>query len=213
MFTGIIEEVGEIREIKRESTSFSLEIGALLSSSLHLGDSVATDGVCLTVTEKGQDSFKADIMPETLKKTNLKGARIGTKVNVERALTLNKHLGGHLLQGHVDTTSPILKTRREGEFILFTIPYEEEYGPYLIPQGSVAIDGISLTVADLGSKTFTISLIPHTLSQTTLVYKGPGDDVNIEFDLMGKYIYRILTYQKGERGTITENYLKEHGFF
>lgn len=213
MFTGIVEELGEIKKIRGGDNSLSLEIGAQLSPSLQLGDSVSTNGVCLTVSSKKEDSFTADIMPETLKKSNLKRLRVGSKVNLERALTLQDHLGGHLLLGHVDSTAPILKQKREGEYILFTIPYEEEFGPYLIPQGSVAIDGISLTIAHLTPHMFTISLIPHTLSKTTLQFRNSGDEVNLEFDVLGKYIHRHLTLRDSRKGTMTEDYLKEHGFF
>lgn len=212
MFTGLIQEVGEIRDRRIDSTAFSLEIGASLSGELKLGESVATNGVCLTVAGKTERSFIAHVMPETLKKSNLAQGLPGTKVNLERALTLQDPLGGHLLLGHVDVTVPIQERKEEGRFILFTMSYPVEYGPYLIPQGSVAVDGISLTVACLTDTTFTISMIPHTLFQTTFSNKQEGDMVNIEFDVLGKYVHRFLTYKGKPRSELNRDFLTEHGF-
>lgn len=213
MFTGIIEEMGEIRRREMDSSALSLEIGASFSQLLNLGESVATNGVCLTVSRKGEAFFEAHVMPETLKKSNLMDGGPGTRVNLERALTLQDLLGGHLLLGHVDARATIKERREEGGSVLFTISYPEEFGPYLIPQGSVAVDGISLTVAHLSHDTFTISMIPHTLSKTTFQYRQVGDVVNIEFDLLGKYVHRLLTVKKEERGQLDQHFLQEHGFF
>lgn len=210
MFTGLIEELGEIRGIK-DGPSFSLQIKATMTPSLDLGDSVATNGVCLTVANKKDDIFTTHVMPETLKKTNLRELKIGAKVNLERALTLQDPLGGHLLLGHVDTKVPIVAKKREGDFTVFTLPYEREHGPYLIPQGSVGVDGISLTIAKLTTGHFTISIIPHTLSQTILQFRGLGDVVNVEFDLLGKYVHRFMSLRGG--GSLTQEYLKEQGFY
>lgn len=193
MFTGIIEEVGEISGIRRGSQSIEIEIKAEeILTDIQLGDSIATNGVCLTVTSFTENRFTVDVMPETLRKSSLNDLQVGDKVNLERALRLKDRLGGHLVSGHIDGVGEIKQKRREDNAVLFTISLPAKLSKYVIPKGSIAVDGISLTIAELANHEFVVSIIPHTAKGTTLNEKKVGDIVNLEVDLIGKYVERML---------------------
>ncbi|MBU1487462.1 riboflavin synthase [bacterium] len=206
MFTGIIEEKGTICE--RESTSLRIKANEILLGT-RTGDSVAVNGVCLTVVDLNRDSLKAEVIHETLRLTNLGGLNIGDKVNLERALSFSDRLGGHLVSGHIDGKGRIIKKRREGNALLFSFSLPEELTRYIIKKGSVAVDGISLTVTDVQRNSFSVSIIPHTLSQTILEEKSVGYEANIEVDVIGKYVEKLMASK--EKG-LSSNFLLEQGF-
>lgn len=205
MFTGIIEELGKVRNIKRNKTSMTLEISCLkvLEGSI-VGDSIATNGVCLTITKKSKDYYCADIMHETYNTTTLKYLRINSEVNLERALTLNKRLGGHIVTGHVDTTAKIIKKSKFENAVIYELIIKPIYLNQISIKDSIAIDGVSLTVQDITNRTLKVSVIPHTLNQTILVNKNINDLVNIEIDTLKK--------QSPKKSNITKDFLKENGF-
>lgn len=232
MFTGIVEELGKISGRQQSKDSIVLIIkGEKVMPGLKEGDSVAVNGVCLTVAQVFSTAFNADVMPETLRKTNLNELKNGEKVNLERALPVGGRLGGHFVSGHIDATGKILAQKREGNALLQKISAPAEVMRYLIPKGSIAVDGISLTVVEVEEGSFSVSLIPHTAKFTTLGYKKPGDKVNLEADLLGKYvqkfcaeIFRDRNLQPAEQGGafrpgdpseegITYTLLKKKGFF
>lgn len=211
MFTGIIEEIGSVREVRGESSTLTLALTAPgMTSNLKVGDSVAVDGVCLTVTGCYGDWFSADVMPGTFRKTTLCDLRSGNRVNLERAMKADGRFDGHMVQGHVDGVGHILRVHSEASAAVFTLSAPRSVMVHLVSQGSVAVDGISLTVAFLRDDHFGVSLIPHTRTHTTLDYKGKGDRVNLEGDIIGKYVARML----GETGRpgITEDFLRQKGF-
>lgn len=214
MFTGIIEEIGTISSIKRGRVSASLVINAqLVNSDLKIGDSINTNGACLTVTSFNKNSFEVDVMAETMRKTNLDLLKSGSQVNLERALKLNDRLGGHMVSGHIDGTGTITQVYQEEIATWYTIKAEKEILNYIIKKGSVAIDGISLTVADLLESSFKVSIIPHTAKQTTLLSKKAGDVVNIENDMTARYIEKFMFKQEKEnKRDIDMGFLKENGF-
>jgi riboflavin synthase len=212
MFTGIIEELGTIKAVNKGRESATLKIGAeKVVEGLNLGDSVAVNGVCLTVIDFGRTGFSAEVMAETLRKSNLGKLKSGDKVNLERAMRLGDRLGGHLVAGHVDATGTIKSTAREDIATVFTVEAPEEILRYVIAKGSVAIDGISLTVVDYDKKSFRVSIIPHTASQTTLGFKKSGDTVNLEADMLAKFVERLLAGRAGKEG-IDKDFLGRHGF-
>ena len=193
MFTGIIEELGTLRQARRASDSILLTIGAQVTlAGTRVGDSIAVNGVCLTVTNLTSDRFSADVMLETLNKTNLPDLSPGTKVNLERALTLQSRLSGHLVSGHVDSVGQIRSIKPSGIAFICEVSAPPAFIASLIPKGSVAVDGISLTIIDVFPDSFTFSLIPHTFTHTTLGFKKIGATVNLEADLIGKYVTRWL---------------------
>ncbi|MGQ9497336.1 MAG: riboflavin synthase [Desulfotomaculales bacterium] len=212
MFTGIIEELGMVRSIEggREGARLTIEARGILAD-IRRGDSVAVNGVCLTVTEHTERTFAVDVMAETLAKTNLGRLRRGARVNLERALRLGDRLGGHLVTGHVDGVGTIVGRERQGIATVFAVRAPQEVARYLIPKGSVAVDGISLTVVDVIRDIFTVSIIPHTAALTTLGFKQPGDTVNLEADVVGKYVARLFRREEGEQG-ITLDFLARTGF-
>ena len=220
MFTGIIEEIGVVQSIKNGSKSSALTIKASkVLEKTKLGDSICTNGVCLTVTNIGDSTFQADVMAETLKRSNLGKLVIGGKVNLERALMLSDRLGGHIVSGHIDNTGEIISFINEDNAIWVTIKADKKIMKYVIEKGSIAIDGISLTVAYvIDSEIFKVSVIPHTKSETTLVSKKIGDTVNLECDVIGKYIEKFLTFSNSNESklektsTITEDFLIKNGF-
>lgn len=214
MFTGIIEETGTILSVKRGTRSAVITIAAQkVLNEIKTGDSINTNGVCLTVVSFGPEGFSVDVMAETLKVTNLGSLKTGSKVNLERALRLNDRLGGHLLSGHIDGIGKILDLKRDDNAILVTIRAEKNIMKYIIHKGSIAVDGISLTVANLTEEWFTVSIIPLTARDTTLMLKKTGDLVNLEVDLIGKYIEKFLIQNNPvKKQEIGMDYLKEHGF-
>jgi riboflavin synthase len=214
MFTGIIEEKGTILSVKRGIRSAVLKISAeKVLEGMKIGDSINTNGVCLTIVSFGQNGFSVDVMYETLKVTNLGSLKAGSKVNLERALSLNDRLGGHLVAGHIDGTGEISGLKRDDNAILINITSDESILRYLILKGSIAVDGISLTIAELYGDSFMVSVIPHTAAETTLGYKNNGDQVNLECDLIGKYVEKFLLKDSPvKKNEIGLDYLKEHGF-
>ncbi|HEX3030817.1 MAG TPA: riboflavin synthase [Bacillota bacterium] len=223
MFTGIIEELGRLRNIKKGSKSALLDIEASeVLGDVKLGDSIAVNGVCLTVTGFTTTNFTADVMNETLQRTNLGSLRPGEQVNLERALKLGDRLGGHIVSGHIDGVGSISSQTREDIAVVTRITADPEVLKYIIVKGSVAIDGISLTVIDVDAGSFAVSLIPHTAKLTTLGFKKPGDKVNLEGDVLGKYVEKLLTNpgelragktgSPGKTGGMDAAFLSEHGF-
>jgi riboflavin synthase len=214
VFTGIVEEVGLIRSLVSGQSSAALTVDAArVLDGIRLGDSIAVNGVCLTVTGFGAKTFTVDVMHETLAKTSLARLQAGSRVNLERALTLGGRLGGHLVTGHVDVAGAILSLQDKGIATEMWVAVPEELDQYLIPQGSVALDGVSLTIADLKKGALMVGLIPHTKETTTLGGRKPGDMLNIEADLLGKYVSRLLQgagVQKNQG--ITMDSLLENGF-
>jgi len=201
MFTGIIEETGKINRVIRRGTGAIIEIACEhINSDIKVGDSIAVNGVCLTVTSFTPNSFTADVSEETLSRTSLKKLTFGKPVNLERAMALNSRFGGHIVQGHIDGTGHILECLRKGEFWDITIEIQENLRKYVPEKCSVAVDGVSLTVAqDLGSG-IKIAVIPHTFSTTNFAALVPGDIVNIEVDLVARYLEKLLKYgQKSDR--------------
>jgi len=222
VFTGIIEDVGRVKSIESSGDSAKIEITTTLSmSTLFVGGSIAVDGVCLTITglEQSRRTFTADIGPATLSATTLgTGLSVGSKVNLERPLTLERPLGGHLVTGHVDAVGVIRRRSTRGNFIDLTVELPGGLAGQVVKKGSIAIDGVSLTVASIGGEGVGLSLIPHTLKKTTLVEKRPGAKVNIETDIIAKYVERALGVREGAGSTgkrtgLTEAFLAEHGFF
>ena len=212
MFTGIIEEVGHVNRIG--GGSLVIDCHKVLED-VQLGDSIAVNGVCLTVTHFDKSSFTADVMPETVRRTSLAELKKGSPVNLERALTLASRLGGHIVSGHIDGTGEIVKFADEGNAILMTISAGPELLRYIVEKGSVALDGISLTVAKVTDSDFTVSLIPHTREVTNLGSKKTGSPINIETDVLGKYVEKMLQGQREpqqSQSTLTLDFLRENGF-
>ncbi|MCL6611721.1 MAG: riboflavin synthase [Peptococcaceae bacterium] len=218
MFTGLVEELGEIRGTVRgpDSARLIIEAGKILED-IKTGDSIAVNGVCLTAVNCQRTYFEADVMAETLAKTNLSGLKPGDRVNLERALRLGDRLGGHLVTGHIDGVGTVIRLEKHDIATLMTIKAPPAVMRYIIKKGSVAVDGTSLTVVDFSGDSFQVSLIPHTARMTTLGFKKTGDTVNLEGDLVGKYIERLLAAREpGEREKtgpgITMELLLEKGF-
>ena len=216
MFTGIVEEVGRIQAIKKGEKSSKLIINAsLVLDETLVGDSISTNGVCLTVTRINNNSFEADVMAETLRMSNLGNLKTGSQVNLERALTLNKRLGGHLVSGHIDGTGEIISMEKEDNAIWITIKTSSNILRYIIGKGSIAIDGISLTVAYVDEQVFKVSIIPHTGMNTSLLNKLQGETVNLECDLIGKYVEKLLGLESSSKRSgrrIDESFLQNYGF-
>ena len=211
MFTGIIEEMGTVKALRREAGAARLSLSAVkVLDGTSLGDSICVNGVCLTVVETGKNEFSADVAVETLRVTNLGELKTGARVNLERALQLSARIGGHLVSGHVDAVGRIREKRDEGNGwrIFFDAP--EAVLRYVIKKGSIAIDGISLTVADVDRAGFSIAMIPHTAKLTTLGYKAAGDSVNLEADIIGKYVERLLPGRA--EGNVSLELLRKNGF-
>ena len=210
MFTGIIEEVGKIKNIQG-GTNYKLTIGASkILEDIHLGDSIAVNGICLTVISWDNGSFTVDVMRETLERTSLHRLRAGSFVNLERALAANGRFGGHIVSGHIDGTGEIINIRRDANAVWYKIKTSEKIMEFIIEKGSIAIDGISLTVAKVDRSAFYVSVIPHTLENTILLRKKTGDIVNLENDIVGKYIKSFT--DKNSNSTLGESFLKNNGF-
>jgi len=211
MFTGLIEDIGIISSIVPAGRGLKISVkSSKLTSDMAIGDSIAISGVCQTVIEITGDSFTVDTVEETLKKTTLMHLRAGEKVNLERALLPTSRMGGHFVLGHVDTTGTIKEIARLSNSTLITIGYDSNFSKYIIPVGSIAVDGISLTVAELTDTFFSVAIIPHTFSVTVLNKKSTGEKVNLEFDVLGKYVLRNFEAKKESK--ITESWLREQGF-
>jgi riboflavin synthase len=211
MFTGIIEEMGTVKALRREAGAARLALSAAgVLDGTAPGDSICVNGVCLTVVEMGRNEFSADVAVETLRVTNLGELKAGARVNLERALQLSARIGGHLVSGHVDAVGRLREKRDEGNGwrIFFDAP--ETVLRYVIKKGSIAIDGISLTVADVDRAGFSIAMIPHTAKLTTLGFKTAGDSVNLEADIIGKYVERLLPGK--EAGSVSLDLLRKNGF-
>jgi riboflavin synthase len=211
MFTGIVEELGGVKALRRDAGAARLTIAAstVLDGTV-LGDSICVNGVCLTVVDLGKNEFSADVAVETLDVTNLGDLKIGTKVNLERALQLSARIGGHLVSGHVDSVGRIRNKREEGNGWRIFIDAPETVLRYVIKKGSVAIDGISLTVADVDKTGFSVAMIPHTAKLTTLGFKSAGTSVNLEADIIGKYVERLLSGRV--EGGVSLELLQKNGF-
>ncbi len=209
MFTGIIEETGYVRNIKRGAKSVSFSISCMkILDDLKTGDSVATNGICLTVTAISNSSFSADIMNETLSRSSLGSLNIGSRVNLERAMPVNGRFGGHIVSGHIDGIGKVTSITKDDIAVWYCIKTIPKIMQYVIEKGSIAIDGISLTVAKVTPDSFSVSVIPHTIQKTTLSDKNVGSIVNLENDIIGKYIERFSTNNK----QITKDFLTENGF-
>ncbi|MYS37121.1 riboflavin synthase alpha chain [Streptomyces sp. KhCrAH-43] len=193
MFTGIVEELGEVTAVEQldDASRFRLR-GPVVTEGAKHGDSIAVNGVCLTVVELGEHEFTADVMAETLNRSSLGALTTGSRVNLERPMALGGRLGGHIVQGHVDGTGRILERRPSENWEIVKISLPAALTRYVVEKGSITVDGVSLTVVDAGPDYFTISLIPTTLALTTLGIKGPGDPVNLEVDVIAKYVERLL---------------------
>ncbi|AZP03764.1 riboflavin synthase [Jeotgalibaca ciconiae] len=217
MFTGIVEEVGTIQSIKRGRKSSVLKIkGQKVLQGTRIGDSISTNGICLTVTKVGNDFFEADVMSESLNRTNIGELVPGSYVNLERALSLATRLGGHIVSGHIDGTGKIRNLKRDDNAVWITIETAPELLRYIIEKGSIAIDGVSLTVVTVNDQFFKVSIIPHTGEETILLQKKMGDTVNLECDMIGKYVEKLLGLDSKEdvqEGQVTAELLRENGFF
>lgn len=223
LFTGIVEEIGTVVSISRGAQAAKLALqGNLIFEDMHIGDSIAVNGVCLTVTEKTSNTFIVDVMPETLRRSSLGKLTKGSRVNMERAMAANGRFGGHIVSGHIDGTGVIERFVREDNAVWVTIKTQGKLLKYIIEKGSITIDGISLTVAYVDDRCFKVSLIPHTAANTTLLTKKAGDIVNLENDIVGKYIDKLLHFEdskleaeeKEEKtsGGISMDFLAENGF-
>lgn len=221
MFTGLIEEVGVLRGVSSSGEMMVLNITAsVIMDDLKIGDSVAVNGVCLTATTLGDHSFTVDVMPQTYRNTNLKELKPGSRMNLERAMAAGGRFGGHIVQGHVDGTGIIKSVKRDQNAVVFEIsPDRKSLFKYIIPKGSITIDGISLTVVKTTASSLAVSIIPHTLGETVLMYKRAGDSVNIECDVLGKYVEHLLhngsatNDEEGESNSgISRDFLAANGF-
>lgn len=217
MFTGIVQGLGEIKQISNIKNGLRFLISPLFElKDPELGESIAVNGVCLTVTTIEDGNFSVDVSPETLKRSTLGKFTVGEKVNLERALRLSDRLGGHIVSGHVDTVAKISSRKQKGDFTFFNFLLDPRFDKYIIEKGSIAIDGISLTVNECSPGSFSVAIIPHTIKLTTLAFRNPGDQVNIELDVLGKYIEKLLLAHKnefsGQESKIDLEFLAKHGF-
>jgi riboflavin synthase len=215
IFTGIIEEVGNVRRIERGSKSCHISVScAVVVDDVKLGDSIAVNGVCLTVVEFSSQHFSADVMPETFNRTTLKNLHSGSPVNLERALRLGDRMGGHMVQGHIDGIGTVVEKQELDIAIIYRVQAPAEIIKYVVGKGSIAIDGISLTVVETFPDSFTVSLIPHTAMITILGRKRPGEMVNLETDIIGRYVARLLVQdqQVKRENNLNLKVLAENGF-
>lgn len=219
MFTGIIEEIGHIEAIEKGNRSAKLVIAAnKILQDIQLGDSIAVNGICLTACRIAKSNFTADVMAETMNRSNLGNLKKGSAVNLERAMPANGRFGGHIVSGHVDGIGTIIDFKKDENAVWVTIKTNANLLKYIVEKGSIAIDGISLTVAYVDDSCFKVSIIPHTADETILLHKKTGDSVNLECDIIGKYVEKLLYYnqqqqteQKNQKG-ITLEFLQQNGF-
>jgi len=220
MFTGLVEEVGILEAMtgSREASRLAIRAERVLEG-VQIGDSIAVNGICLTVTSYTSRHFTVDVMPETMNKTSLRDLRQGQRVNLERAMRLGDRFGGHIVSGHVDGTGTIVSREPHANAVLFRVAAEPALLKYVIPRGSICIDGISLTVVDVDHAGFSVSIIPHTLAQTSLQDRRPGDKVNLEADVIGKYVERLMGKREAAPGERAEQpsrlslaFLQDNGF-
>lgn len=215
MFTGIVEEIGTIYAVKKEASQSRLMISAhKIFSDLKIGDSVAVNGVCLTAAEISEKTFTADVMNETFSRTNLSKLKKGSQVNLERAMAADGRFGGHIVAGHVDGIGKITDIYNDGNAVWYTISAEKSIMRYIVEKGSIAVDGISLTVARLSADSFSVSIIPHTAKETILSAKKSGDTVNLENDIIGKYVERLVSPENNHDQSvgITKEFLAKYGY-
>ncbi|RJE89992.1 riboflavin synthase [Paenibacillus sp. 1011MAR3C5] len=220
MFTGLVEEIGTMKTVNRQGEAMILTIAAkVVTEGVKLGDSISVNGVCLTVTSFDRQSFAVDVMPETYRRSGLHLLQSGEPVNLERAMQAGARFGGHIVQGHVDGTGRVVSRKADANAVVFRIRLDDpDQLRHIIPKGSVTIDGISLTVVDTTDDSFTVSIIPHTLAETALQYRQTGSIVNIESDIIGKYVDHLLhfkghdAHKKRESSKLSTAYLAEHGF-
>lgn len=217
IFTGIIEEIGTIQAVERGGKSSRLQIKAeVVLEGTRIGDSISTSGVCLTVAEMNKNSFSADVMAETMRRSKLGRLTFGSKVNLERAVKMDGRLGGHLVSGHIDGTGIIRSMLREDNAVWLSVSTSEDLLRYIVEKGSIAIDGVSLTVAKVDNTGFQVSIIPHTAQETTLLHQKIGDLVNLECDIIGKYVEKLMSpaaCSSGKKVQLSEAFLKENGFY
>lgn len=224
MFTGIIEETGKVEAVAKGSNSAVITIAAdKVLEDTKIGDSIAVNGVCLTVTSISGRKFNADVMAETLRRSSLGSLKHGSKVNLERAMAANGRFGGHIVSGHIDGVGVISSFEKEDNAVWVEIETPAKILRYIVEKGSITIDGISLTVAKLTDSSFAVSVIPHTGEETTLLNRNPGDIVNLENDIVGKYVERLMNFKTDDRDnkseernnsdSITMNFLNENGFY
>ncbi|HRU97776.1 MAG TPA: riboflavin synthase [Ruminococcus sp.] len=214
MFTGIVEEKGTVRAVQRSGNSSFIRIEAKkVLEDVHLGDSIAVNGVCLTVTHFDGTTFQADVMNETLERSSLGSLRAGSPVNLERAMAAGGRFGGHIVSGHIDGTGIISDVKNDGIAVWYTVSAPPEIMRYIVEKGSVAIDGISLTVAKVTDTSFSVSVIPHTVEQTILSSKKNGDTVNLENDIIGKYVEKLMKPEPEKtKSGVTMEQLLRNGF-
>ncbi|MGN1206102.1 MAG: riboflavin synthase [Eubacterium sp.] len=216
MFTGIIEEIGTVEQIQKGTQSAVLTIQCeKVLEGTQIGDSIAVNGVCLTVTSMQKNSYTADVMAETLRRSSLAGLKKGSRVNLERAMPADGRFGGHIVAGHIDGTGTVAEITKDETAVWYRISAENELLRYIVEKGSIAIDGISLTVAKVSDSDFLVSIIPHTQSETTLRERKVSDIVNLECDIIGKYVERLCGMKKEEtpeKSTLTREFLLEYGF-
>ena len=213
MFTGIVEEVGTVNAVVNTGSSSGVRINAkTVLEGTKTGDSIAVNGVCLTVTKMGSGWFEADVMNETLRRSSLSSLSQGSPVDLERAMAAGGRFGGHIVSGHIDGTGSIVSMKNDGIAVWITIAADSRILRYIVEKGSVAIDGISLTVAKVTDKDFCVSVIPHTLKNTVLGFKKAGDTVNLENDIIGKYVEKLMQPADNDKGGITAGFLMENGF-
>lgn len=224
MFTGIIEETGKVEAVAKGSNSAVITIAAVkVLEDTKIGDSIAVNGVCLTVTSISGRKFSADVMAETLRRSSLGSLKHGSMVNLERAMAANGRFGGHIVSGHIDGVGVISSFEKEDNAVWVEIETPAKILRYIVEKGSITIDGISLTVAKLTESSFAVSVIPHTGEETTLLNRNPGDIVNLENDIVGKYVERLMNFKTDDRDnkseernnsdSITMNFLNENGFY
>ena len=207
MFTGIIEEVGRLKSLMRGVIEIECRV---VLDGLKVGDSISVNGICLTATAFDDKIFRADVMPETIRRTSLDGLKVGSKINLERALRLGDRLGGHIVSGHIDGVGKILSIRAEGNARVVTVGAERSILRQIVEKGSVALDGMSLTVVGVSDRSFRVSMIPHTMSATNFVDKKVGDPINIETDMIGKYVERLMSFDSSS--VLTKEFLTANGF-